>query len=90
MADDKISVQPASPAPAAPPVGVKVLTVPSGDGVSQVVIQAVCLLNEFGRPVTPMSEATGQDLLAAIKALTAALTANAEGLTPSTSGLVQS
>lgn len=82
MANDaNIPVQPAAPVAQGPVLPVKTFAVTDINGVV-VYVQAVCLVDELGRPVTPMSEATGQALLAAVKALHTTLAQNVGDIPP--------
>lgn len=86
MVDTVIAVQPAAAVTTAPIASVKVFSSVDANGAT-VLTQAMALVDEFGRTYQPMTEATGQDLVQAIKALHAHL-ANFNGdLMPSTRGL---
>lgn len=86
MPETAIAVQPASSPAGASTASVKVFST-IDEGGRPVLVQAMCLVDENGKPYKPMSEETGQNLLMAIKALHACI-ANFNGdLLPSTSGL---
>lgn len=86
MADQVVPVTPATQAPAATPVPLRMANSPNDSGVS-VVTQAVYLVNDQGRVMTPMTEETGQDILAAIKELHTCLARFTGDLAPSTRGI---
>ena len=86
MADTEVPVAP----PGAPstPFQIKFASATDANGVVTQ-IQCVTLVDELGRPVYPMTEATGQALLQAIRELTNAVAAgNSDTLIPSTPGLI--
>lgn len=68
MGDSTVAVQPAAQAPPGQPVAIRTFVVLDANG-QPVQIQAMTMVDEFNRSTPPMSEATGQALLAAIKAL---------------------
>lgn len=78
MADQQISVQPASPAPATAAVQVKVFSAVDLTG-AQTLIQAMAVVDETGRPLVLMTDKTGQDLLQAIKDLHQAIVDQGQG-----------
>ncbi len=87
MPDANVPIQPATVQVAAASVPIKVESTVDITGLT-VLVQAVCLVDEFGRPLLPMSEATGALLLEAIKELSTVLITQGQGaLLPSTRGL---
>ena len=86
MADQVVPVTPATQAPVATPIPLRMANSPN-DGGTNVVTQAVFLVNDLGRVVTPMTEETGQDILQALKALHTCLANFTGDLAPSTRGL---
>lgn len=86
MADEIIAVAPSASAPTVAPVAIKMESAPDQNGRS-VLIQAVCVVDEMGRPVQPMTQELGIDLLSAIKELHACLANSTGDLAPSTRGI---
>lgn len=89
MADTSIAVQPASPAPSAAPVQLELASIVNAAG-QQVLLQVMSPADEQGRPIVFMSEATGQDILQALKELNAMFAVFSGQLSPSTRGFSQS
>ena len=82
MAEDFVTIAAAS-APAA--VGyqpnIKTFTNKDANGLL-VEVQAVCMTDEFGRTVGPMSEATGREILEQLRLLNALLAGSQDSIQP--------
>lgn len=87
MSDANINVQPASTAPAPASVQIKVFSAVDVIG-NPVLVQAVALVDENGKPLQLMTEQTGLALVDAIQQLHSVLTLNGNGgLLPSGRGI---
>jgi hypothetical protein len=63
----QIPTAPAAATPA-PSAGLKILTVLNPDGTT-VIVQGIALLDSYGKPIDPLTEATGQRICQLLEAL---------------------
>lgn len=88
MAETSVPVQPASPAPTAAPIQVKLVSVPDGANIPGVApgavqLQAFALYDDQGRAIAPMTEATGQAIVRLLATLVRIHADQFGGLVPS-------
>jgi photosystem II stability/assembly factor-like uncharacterized protein len=74
--DDNVPIAPVAPASTAAPMLVKTFRVTDSTG-AVVEVQAVAVTDADGRTVTPLSEDTGQQILAALRSINNLLAAGA-------------
>jgi hypothetical protein len=80
---DAVVIAPPAPVTAAPAVPTLIKTFSATDAQGRTVeVQAVCLTDEYGRTVGPMSEQTGREIVEQLRILNALLAATQEGGTP--------
>jgi hypothetical protein len=96
MPDSNIPIQPIVPpsAPGTPqpptPPPFKIMTFTASDPAGNAVqIQAVSIVDEFGRPITPLTEATGNRIIHALSVIQKLLAEADGGLTPDDDSLSQ-
>lgn len=83
MADSAVPIQPATPTTAVAPIGIRTFTVTDSNG-NILQLQGFAVVDDQNRSFVPMSESTGQAIVAAIKELHTAFALANGGVGPTT------